>query len=101
MKISTRRVRAVFRQEFCEHRRDGNTVYAMVVWPPVSFIQPVAQVVAVPATASGALRQEHLLAIPALVLVHAVAGRAVHMNRHSCVHPLHLSSPRRPTVHPG
>jgi ABC-type Na+ efflux pump permease subunit len=71
MRISKRRVRAVFQKELRDLRRSGNVVYAMVVLPLVFLIQPIIQVFTIPSSGSSSLHHEHaliyLLAIPALV----------------------------------
>lgn len=71
MKISRRRVRAIFRKELREYRHNGNIIYAMVVLPMIFLIQPLVEVFAVPASAATTLHHEHslvyMLAIPALV----------------------------------
>jgi len=82
MRISTRRVRAIFAKELREYRRNGSIVVAMAVIPAIFLIQPLIQVFAVPASASTQLRHEdsllYLLAIPAivpaLVAAYAVVG---------------------------
>jgi ABC-2 type transport system permease protein len=82
MSISARRVRAIFGKELREYRHNGSIVWAMAILPLLFLVQPMIQVFALPATASGALRHEHsllyLLAIPAivpaLVAAYAVAG---------------------------
>jgi ABC-type Na+ efflux pump permease subunit len=71
MNVSIRRVRAIFRKELREYRRNGNIVAAMLIFPFVFLIQPLIQVFVVPPSQAGAIRHEHsllyLLAIPALV----------------------------------
>ena len=82
MRISTRRVRAIFTKELREYRRNGSIVVAMAVIPSIFLIQPLIQVFAVPASAPTQLRHEdsllYLLAIPAivpaLVAAYAVVG---------------------------
>ena len=71
MNVSSRRVRAIFRKELREYRRNGNIVTAMLILPFIFLLQPLIQVFALPSAAGGAIRHEHtllyLLAIPALV----------------------------------
>ena len=71
MKVSWRRVRAVFRKELREYRRNGAIVVAMGIYPLVFVIQPLIAVLVVSSKASKALAHEnpllYLLAIPALV----------------------------------
>jgi ABC-type Na+ efflux pump permease subunit len=69
--LNWRRVRAVFRKELLEYRRNGNVVYAMVIFPLVFLIQPVVSVFTLASAASRVVSHEHaliyMLAIPALV----------------------------------
>ncbi len=71
MRVSKRRVRAVFRKELREYRRNGNIISAMVVFPLIFLIQPLITVLTETAAAANGLAHEHvllyLLAIPALV----------------------------------
>lgn len=69
--MSRRRVRAIFDKELREYRRNGNIVYAMVIFPLVFLIQPLIQIFTLPSSATVPLHHEHslvyMLAIPALV----------------------------------
>jgi len=80
MNVSKRRVRAIFRKELREYRRNGAIVATMAILPLIFLIQPLIEVFALPASASGALSHEdpllYLLAIPALVPA-IVAGYSV------------------------
>jgi ABC-2 type transport system permease protein len=71
MSLSTRRVRAVFRKELREYRRNGAIVVAMAIFPLIVIIQPLIAILVVSAKASRALAHEepllYLLAVPALV----------------------------------
>jgi ABC-type transport system involved in multi-copper enzyme maturation permease subunit len=71
MRVSKRRVRAIFRKELREYRRNGNIISAMVVFPLIFLIQPLITVLTETAAAANGLAHEHvllyLLAIPALV----------------------------------
>jgi ABC-type transport system involved in multi-copper enzyme maturation permease subunit len=71
MSVSKRRVRAIFRKELREYRRNGNIVSAMVVFPLIFLIQPLITVLTETAAAANGLAHEHvllyMLAIPALV----------------------------------
>lgn len=66
-----RRTRAVYLKELRDYRRNGNVIYAMVVFPAIFLIQPIVELLTVSSGASHALRHEHslvyMLAIPALV----------------------------------
>lgn len=71
MKLSRRRVRAIFTKELREYRHNGNLIYAMAVLPLIFLIQPLIQVFALSGAASASLSNEHsllyMLAIPVLV----------------------------------
>jgi ABC-2 type transport system permease protein len=71
MTLSTRRVRAVFRKELREYRRNGAIVLAVAIFPVVVIIQPLIAILVVSSKASRALAHEepllYLLAVPALV----------------------------------
>ena len=70
-RLSVRRVRAMFRKELREYRRNVPIVVAMAIIPLIFLIQPLVLVFGLPAEASGAIAKEHLLlymlGIPALV----------------------------------
>jgi ABC-type transport system involved in multi-copper enzyme maturation permease subunit len=78
--MSRRRVRAIFRKELREYRRNGFIISTMVILPLIFLIQPLIVVFALPASASVQLSHGHLLlymlGIPALVPA-AVAAYAV------------------------
>lgn len=82
MNLSRRRTWAIARKELAEYRRNRALVASMAVLPLVFMIQPLVVVLALDASASGALAREHvmiyLLGIPVLVPVvaaaYAVAG---------------------------
>lgn len=78
--ISRRRVRAVFRKELREYRRNKSIVTAMAIIPMIFLIQPVVIVNKLTSSASDMLSRSHvllyMLAIPALVPA-LVAGYAV------------------------
>ena len=71
MSVSTRRVRAIFRKELREYRRNGSIVSAMAVIPLIFVIPPLINIFALPASSASALRHGHpllyLLGIPAVV----------------------------------
>jgi ABC-2 type transport system permease protein len=83
--INRRRVKAVCRKELLEYRRNGNVVYAMVIFPLVFLIQPVVSIFTLPSSASRAVGHEHsliyMLAIPALIpatlAAYAIVGERV------------------------
>ncbi len=98
MTLSRRRVRAVLRKELREYRRNGNVVYAMVIFPLVFLIQPVIQAFTLPSSASAGLHREHgllyMLAIPVLVPGMLAAYAVVGERLQGTLEPL-LSTPIR------
>jgi ABC-type transport system involved in multi-copper enzyme maturation permease subunit len=78
--VSRRRVRAIFRKELREYRRNGFIVLTMAIIPLIFLIQPLLVVFALPASEANELTHGHLLlymlGIPALVPA-AVAAYAV------------------------
>lgn len=96
MKMSRRRVRAIFRKEVRDLRHNGNVVYAMVILPLVFLIQPVVAVFTLTSGASRALHHEHslvyMLAIPALVPATLAAYSIVGERVQGTLEPL-LSTP--------
>jgi ABC-2 type transport system permease protein len=98
MKMSPRRVRAIFSKELREYRHNGNIIYAMAILPLVFLIQPVIQVFTLSSRASVALRSEHsllyMLAIPVLVPAALAAYSVVGERLQGTLEPL-LSTPVR------
>jgi len=82
MTLSIRRVRAIFRKELREFRRNTPVVVAMAILPLIFLIQPLVVVFGLPADASSRLSREHLLLyllgvpalVPALIAAYAVVG---------------------------
>ena len=82
MRMSARRVRAIFRKELREYRRNRRIVVSMAVLPLLFSVYPSIEIFALPASASGVLlhRQPlvYMLAIPAIVpatvAAYSVAG---------------------------
>lgn len=82
MRVSIRRVMAIFRKEFREYRRNRSVVAGMAILPLVFMIQPLVAVVRLSASASSPLSHEQVLLymlgiptlVPVLVAAHAVAG---------------------------
>ena len=71
MSISHTRVRAIFRKELQEFRRNRSMIVGMAIIPAVFTIQPLINVFTLDSSASRPLSREHvllyMLAIPALV----------------------------------
>jgi ABC-type Na+ efflux pump permease subunit len=98
MSMSSRRVRAIFRKELREYRRNGNIIAAMIVLPLIFLIQPLVLVLALPASASVPLSHRHLLlymlAIPALVPATLAAYAVVGERQQGTLEPV-LTTPIR------
>jgi ABC-type transport system involved in multi-copper enzyme maturation permease subunit len=83
MGLSTTRIRAIFRKELREYRRNGSLVIAtMAVIPLLFVIPPLIDVFALPASAASALRHGNALLymlgipaiVPAVVAAYSVVG---------------------------
>jgi ABC-type Na+ efflux pump permease subunit len=80
--MSARRIRAIFRKELREYRRNRQIVVSMAVLPLLFSVYPIIQIFALPESASGALLHKqpllYMLAIPAIVpatvAAYSVAG---------------------------
>jgi ABC-type transport system involved in multi-copper enzyme maturation permease subunit len=98
MKLSRRRVRAIFIKELREYRHNGNIIFAMAILPLIFLIQPLIQVFALPTTASVGLRHEHallyMLGIPVLVPAALAAYSVVGERLQGTLEPV-LSTPVR------
>jgi ABC-type transport system involved in multi-copper enzyme maturation permease subunit len=98
MKVSRRRVLAVFRKELREYRRRGSIVWGMAILPLIFLVQPLVSVFALSASASAQLAQRHellyLLAIPALVPATLAAYAVVGERQQGTLEPV-LTTPVR------
>jgi ABC-type Na+ efflux pump permease subunit len=82
MSMSTRRVRAIYRKDVREYRRNNSIVVAMTVIPLIFLIQPLVFVFALAPEAAATVAHKHLLLymlgipalVPALVAAYAVVG---------------------------
>src|SRR5579884_3914038 len=82
MSMSRSRVRAIFRKELREYRRNSGIVWAMTIFPLIFLIQPLFLVLALPASESASLSHRHLLLymlgipslVPATLAAYAVVG---------------------------
>jgi ABC-type transport system involved in multi-copper enzyme maturation permease subunit len=96
--VSTRRVRAIFRKELREYRRNGSIVSAMAVIPLIFVIPPLINIFAVPASSASALRQGdpllYMLGIPAVVPAVVAAYSVVGERQQGTLEPL-LTTPIR------
>ena len=98
MRLSTRRVGAIFRKELREYRRNRSLVAGMAILPLVYSIQPLVAVFALAASASSSLAHEHvllyMLGIPALVPVFVAAYAVVGERQQGTLEPA-LTTPMR------
>lgn len=98
MVVSRRRVRAVFRKELREYRRNRSLVVGMAIIPLVFLVQPLVSVFAVSSSALTELSHRHellyLLGIPALVPATLAAYAVVGERQQGTLEPV-LSTPIR------
>ena len=98
MNVSSSRLRAIYRKELREYRRNGSMVWGMAILPLIFLVQPLVQVFAVPASAASQLAGHHellyLLAIPALVPATLAAFAVVGERQQGTLEPV-LTTPVR------
>lgn len=98
MKVDRRRVRAIFRKERREYRRNRSLVVGMAIIPLIFLVQPLVSVFAVSASAAADLSHRHellyMLGIPALVPVTLAAYAVVSERQQGTLEPV-LSTPIR------
>lgn len=98
MIISRRRVRAIYRKELREYRRNRSIIWGMAILPLIFLVQPLVQVFAVPASAASQLAGHHellyLLALPALVPATLAAYAVVGERQQGTLEPV-LTTPVR------
>ncbi len=98
MSVSTRRVRAIFRKELREYRRNGSIVSAMAVIPLIFVIPPLINIFALPASSASGLRHGgpllYMLGIPAVVPAVVAAYSVVGERQQGTLEPL-LTTPIR------
>jgi ABC-type Na+ efflux pump permease subunit len=96
--VSRRRVRAVFRKELREYRRNRSLVAGMAIIPLVFLIQPLVSVFTTPASAASELGHRHellyLLGIPVLVPATLAAYAVVGERQQGTLEPV-LGTPVR------
>lgn len=97
--MSGRRIRAIFRKELREYRRNGFIVLTMAIIPLIFLIQPLVVVFGLTAAAAGELAHGHLLlymlGIPALVPAAVAAYAVVGERQQGTLEPV-LTTPIRP-----
>jgi ABC-type Na+ efflux pump permease subunit len=99
MSISRRRVRAIYRKELREFRRNRSLTIGMAIIPLIFTLNPMITVFTLHPSASAPLRHEHvllyMLAIPALVPSLIAAYSVVGERQQGTLEPL-LTTPIRP-----
>jgi len=98
MNISRRRVRAIYRKELREYRRNRSIVAGMAILPLIFLLQPLITVFSLSASAASQLAGRHellyLLAIPALVPATIAAFSVVGERQQGTLEPV-LTTPVR------
>lgn len=98
MSMSRRRVRAIFRKELRDFRRNRSIVASMAVIPLLFVVLPLIQIFALPASASAPLSHAHvllyMLGIPAIVPAFVAAYSVVGERQQGTLEPV-LSTPIR------
>jgi ABC-2 type transport system permease protein len=98
MNLSHRRVRAVFRKEFREFRRNRSIVVTMAILPLIFILSPLIQIIALPASSATALLSgdplAYMLGIPAIVPAVIAAYAVVGERQQGTLEPL-LTTPIR------
>jgi ABC-type transport system involved in multi-copper enzyme maturation permease subunit len=96
--MSRRRIRAIFRKELREYRRNRSLIVGMTVVPLVFLAQPLVSVLALPSASVGQLSHRHellyMLAIPALVPALLAAYAVVGEREQGTLEPV-LTTPIR------
>jgi ABC-2 type transport system permease protein len=96
--MSATRVRAMFRKELREYRRNRAIVVTMAIVPLVFLIEPLVQIFNLPASSAGTLVHKHpllyMLGIPALVPALIAAASVVGERQQGTLEPV-LTTPIR------
>jgi ABC-type transport system involved in multi-copper enzyme maturation permease subunit len=98
MSVSRGRVRAIYRKELREYRRNGSVVWGMAILPLIFLIEPLVTVFGLPSSSASQLAGRHellyLLAIPALVPATLAAYAVVGERQQGTLEPV-LTTPVR------
>lgn len=98
MSASTTRIRAIYRKELREVRRNGSIIAAMAIVAVIFIVIPLIEFVALPASASSTLRQGaalmYMLGIPAIVPAFVAAYSVVGEREQGTIEPV-LTTPIR------
>ena len=93
-----RRIRAMFRKELRDYRRNGNVIVTMVILPLIFLIQPLVIIFKLPAASAAEVSQRplllYMLAIPALVPATIAASAVVSERQQATLEPV-LTTPIR------
>jgi ABC-type Na+ efflux pump permease subunit len=96
--MSVTRIRAIFRKELREYRRNRTIVITMAIVPLVFLIEPLVQIFNLPAASAGTLLHKHpllyMLGIPALVPSLIAAASVVGERQQGTLEPV-LTTPIR------
>lgn len=96
--MSAARVRAIFRKELREYRRNRAILITMALVPLVFVIEPLVQIFNLPAASAGTLMQKHpllyMLGIPALAPALIAAASVVGERQQGTLEPV-LTTPIR------
>lgn len=98
MSVSVTRIRAIYRKELREYRRNGSIVAGMMIIALIFVIIPLIEFIALPASASSALRSGdalvYMLGIPAIVPAFVAAYSVVGERQQGTLEPV-LTTPIR------
>jgi ABC-2 type transport system permease protein len=96
--VSWRRIRAIFRKELREYRRNGAIIATMAVLPVIFVIEPLIQIFNLPAASAHTLLHKdpllYMLGIPALVPAALAAYAVVGERQQGTLEPV-LTTPIR------
>jgi ABC-2 type transport system permease protein len=96
--MSTTRVRAIFRKELREYRRNRAIVVTMAIVPTVFLVEPLIQIFNLPASSAATLANKHpllyMLGIPALAPALMAAASVVGERQQGTLEPV-LTTPIR------
>lgn len=97
--MSRTRIRAIFRKELSEYRRNGLIIATMAIVPLIFVVQPIIQVFALNAAATGSLLHRepllYMLGIPAIVPAAMAAYSVAGERQQGTLEPV-LTTPVRP-----
>ncbi len=96
--MSSRRIRAIFRKELRDYRRNGHVVATMIILPLIFVIPPLINIFALPAQSAIAIGHHdpllYMLGIPALVPAAIAAYSVVGERQQGTLEPV-LTTPIR------